>query len=184
MDRNFVNCLKTVLVLFICFESVSAASGTVNSDVVMEMDTSNIMNCHKICGCDRFAAYYYNETSGECLVSFRHLMIAVITKYEMEGYKYAQGMAKKIEMEADRTFNAMLISVLIFITCCAICVVSACFYCCRINYSDYILKRDIKALAKKVDRTHTLKKPIKKKHHEPFAQSCNIVCEDAGVFVV
>ncbi|RVE52224.1 hypothetical protein evm_003143 [Chilo suppressalis] len=149
---------------------------------------SSPMNCHEKCGCDRFAAYHYNETTGMCVLTFKHLMIPkvkVYVEYDPRDVENEHQLSKAIRVEAEKIFKTILISVVIFITCCAICVISACLYCCRITYIDYLLNKDIKVLARKLKRNETIKKgPKRPKLPNPVGESCNIVCEDAGVFVV
>ncbi|XP_028161929.1 uncharacterized protein LOC135081196 isoform X2 [Ostrinia nubilalis] len=188
-------CLITLL--FVLFSAIAYAvpHDENNKTAAFKCDEngdcpSSSTDCHEICGCDR--AIQYNETTKTCVVSFRHLMIAEIKIYDSQDKDSEDGgtiagggtMSNKIRLESEKIFNSIMISVILFITCCAVCVVAACCYCCRISYSDYALKKDVKALANKLNRDGKLRKISRKQPQTQANQSCNIVCEDAGVFVV
>lgn len=51
-------------------------------------------------------------------------------------------------------------------------------------FSDYRLKKDVEALAAKLKRDCNLKRKTIKKPTQPVSESCNIVVESAGVYVV
>ncbi|KAI5635269.1 hypothetical protein NE865_12061 [Phthorimaea operculella] len=132
-------------------------------------------NCTKVCGCDNW--YYFNNVTNECLLNIKHLQNLTIEKYNTE---------EILRSNADRVFNGIFVAVYFFLFSASLCAISACAYCCHLNYSDYKLRDDIKALSQKLERDGKLGNPAtkpKKKKTEEIAQSCNVVVEDAGVFV-
>ncbi|KPJ12741.1 hypothetical protein RR48_00567 [Papilio machaon] len=52
------------------------------------------------------------------------------------------------------------------------------------NTIDYRLKKDVEALAAKLKRDCNLKRKTIKRPIQPVSESCNIVVEGAGVYVV
>ncbi|KAL0879420.1 hypothetical protein ABMA27_003172 [Loxostege sticticalis] len=199
--ENFIDKQYLVMLLFVLFSAFAYAAPNAESDKAPVTGCeengdclSTPQDCHEICGCDRsgLMAIYYNETTKSCVVSFKHLMIAEIKIYGADDEEDDEGstitggtMSNKIRIEAEKIFNTILISAVFFISCCAVCVISACCYCCRMTYTDYRLKSDVKALAKKLNRDGKLKRLCSRKQPQTQAnQSCNIMCEEAGIFVV
>ncbi|XP_011565596.2 uncharacterized protein LOC105395340 isoform X1 [Plutella xylostella] len=161
-----------VLVLVVTIVNVINAKVTdENSTKKCDAMGDCISDCTEKCGCDR--AYIYNETTNECKVNFKYIMSITIEKYNNQ---------EKIRQEAERIFKGITISAIFIICCAATCALTACTYCCRINYADYKLKSDVDALTKKIGRDKQ-RKPDKTKI-KPEAESCNVIVEDAGVFVV
>ncbi|XP_052749654.1 uncharacterized protein LOC113515856 isoform X3 [Galleria mellonella] len=134
---------------------------------------SSPVDCNEKCGCDR--AYYYNKTSEECVLDVKYLMRTIMTTYDS---------TENIQIEAEKVFKGIIVSAIIFISFASICVLTACLYCIRISYTDRKLKNDVKALAKKLHRDKKTKKSIMKTPQTPESQSCNVIVESAGVFVV
>ncbi|KAM3966102.1 uncharacterized protein ACR2FA_012975 isoform 2-T2 [Aphomia sociella] len=134
---------------------------------------SGPIDCNDKCGCDK--AYYYNETTKECVLDVKFLMRTVITKYNPE---------EIIKVEAEKVFKGIMVSAIIVISCASLCIFTSCFYCVRINYKDRVLKGDVKALAKKLNRTQKSKKSVVKPPEKPESQSCNIIVGSAGLYVV
>ncbi|XP_052749653.1 uncharacterized protein LOC113515856 isoform X2 [Galleria mellonella] len=145
---------------------------------------SSPVDCNEKCGCDR--AYYYNKTSEECVLDVKYLMRTIMTTYDSTDHDSAteNGMTKNIQIEAEKVFKGIIVSAIIFISFASICVLTACLYCIRISYTDRKLKNDVKALAKKLHRDKKTKKSIMKTPQTPESQSCNVIVESAGVFVV
>ncbi|XP_026330816.1 uncharacterized protein LOC113238233 [Hyposmocoma kahamanoa] len=127
-------------------------------------------DCKEICGCDKI--YIYNKTTDECVLNVQYFT-SVTEKYHTE---------EKIRKESEKVFGGILMSAILFVSCASLCAVTACIYCCRIHYMDVRLHNDVKALARKLDRDGKLKKS-QKKPLPPVAESCNVIVEDAGVFV-
>ncbi|KAF9408130.1 hypothetical protein HW555_012104 [Spodoptera exigua] len=141
--------------------------------------------CHVKCGCEDM--YFYDSATDRCLINFTRVFRKVVTNYENLDVNNLPDdeMAKLLYIESQKIFKGIMISVFLFILCAAICVISACIYCCRINYTDRRLKHNVKALAKKLNTDYKTKKPSgKRPPARPLSQSCNVVVEDAGVFVV
>ncbi|XP_041969885.1 uncharacterized protein LOC121726547 [Aricia agestis] len=137
-------------------------------------------NCANECGCDSAVALVmtYNETLGHCVVNYKQLLQSLGQKYNTQ---------EKIREEVEKVFEGIMISVILFITCAGVGFVAACVYCCKICYMDNKLKQDVDALQKKLKRDGILRKTIKPKSKTgsgPESESCNIIVEDAGVFVV
>ncbi|XP_053616757.1 uncharacterized protein LOC128678889 [Plodia interpunctella] len=109
-------------------------------------------------------------------------MKALLTIYDPvdPNIAYDDSMSANIRRHSDKVFKGITIAVIFFGSCALISVISACFYCCRINHSDRILRGDVKALAKKINRDQKIKKP-KKAPRKIEEESCNIVVEDAGL---
>ncbi|XP_013195465.1 uncharacterized protein LOC106138742 isoform X2 [Amyelois transitella] len=181
---------RIMLIIFVhVFLTIASAE---NFDVDLETKTtecgldgdclSTSVNCSSKCGCDE--AYYYNETIKQCVLNVKHLMKAEITIYDPVDPSAANdnSMAAHIRRYADKVFRGISVAVALFGACALVCVISACTYCCRINYTDRSLKGDVKALSKKLQRDHKIQKPAKVPR-KAEAESCNVVVEDAGVFV-
>lgn len=171
--------------------SVSLTETTLPS-IVNNQGDDGTLECHKICGCDR--AYIYDETKKECVLDNSYILQTTlarssedrsVTNYNQDhDMANDEGMAKQIFIEAEKFFRSIIISALLFAGCASICVLSASFYCCHINYSDRKMERELKALAKKLNTKYHSKKSIRRSPLEPIEESCNVVVEDAGVFVV
>ncbi|XP_063538092.1 uncharacterized protein LOC134747398, partial [Cydia strobilella] len=131
-------------------------------------------DCKEKCGCDKDIPTSFNKTTQECTVNVQLLILSLKEKYNTEA---------KIRAEADRIFNGIIVAVFLFIACASVCTLTACIYCCRINYTDYQLKKSIKVLAKKMGKKSQMKKPAKVPT-EQVAESCNVIVEDAGIFCV
>ncbi|CAH2087985.1 unnamed protein product [Euphydryas editha] len=131
--------------------------------------------CENKCGCDSSAAVlFYNETLGECIVNVKELLRTLTKKYNNE---------EKIQLEVQKTFRGILFSAILFSSCAALCVFTACIYCCRINYMDTRLKNDVEALAHKLKRDGRLQRSTRKPR-DPASESCNIMVAGAGVYVM
>ncbi|XP_061717561.1 uncharacterized protein LOC133525290 [Cydia pomonella] len=131
-------------------------------------------DCKEKCGCDKNIPTSFNKTTQECTINVRLLSLSLKEKYNTEA---------KIRAEADRIFKGVIVAAFLFIACATVCTLTACIYCCRINYTDYQLKKSIKVLAKKMGKKSQIKKPSKVPT-EQVAESCNVVVEDAGIFCV
>lgn len=145
---------------------------------------TEVPNCDPKCGCDGY--YIFDEVKNDCVLNLANLMKSEIIKYDARTDELNLGhnrMAKAIYEEGQKIFRGILISVILFLTCAAICVLSACLYCCRINYSDRQLKREVKSLAKQMHKKCP-KTKTKPQETDPKSQSCNVIVEGAGVFVV
>ncbi|XP_075982221.1 uncharacterized protein LOC142980621 [Anticarsia gemmatalis] len=142
--------------------------------------------CDPKCGCD--GIYIYDEVKADCVVNLPKLMKTVEKNYDSqddEAILAEEGMARSIYIEGQQLFRGIMIAVMFFMTCAAICVLSACIYCCRIDYTDRKLRNEVKALAKKMHRKYDPpKQSLKPKAPEPKSQNCNVFVEEAGVFVV
>ncbi|XP_045539396.1 uncharacterized protein LOC106720842 [Papilio machaon] len=125
--------------------------------------------------CNNTIGFFYNDTTQECVVNIKLLLQTLTTKYDTQD---------KIRLEVLKVFQGVIVSVILFVTCSSICVLGACIYCCRINYTDYRLKKDVEALAAKLKRDCNLKRKTIKRPIQPVSESCNIVVEGAGVYVV
>ncbi|XP_059061690.1 uncharacterized protein LOC131854587 [Achroia grisella] len=179
--------LKLVQIIVLGLSSIvlTIVDATGNDGCGVDGDClSTPIDCGEKCGCDR--AYYYNSTSKQCVLDVKYLMQTIITKYDSKEQDSTidNGMTRNIKVEAERVFKGIIVSALIFISCASVCVVTACFYCVRINYTDRKLKSDVKALAKKLNRNKKSKKSIVKPPQSPESQSCNVIVESAGVYVV
>ncbi|XP_047998484.1 uncharacterized protein LOC125235898 isoform X1 [Leguminivora glycinivorella] len=142
--------------------------------------------CKEKCGCDKIIPTTFNTTTQECVINIHLLFTSLRQKYNTEDNDIPpeeDDLATKIRAEADRIFNGVIVSAFLFIACASACTVTACIYCCRINYTDYQLKKSIKVLAKKMGKKSQMKKPVKVPT-EQVAQSCNVIVEDAGIFCV
>ncbi|XP_063622680.1 uncharacterized protein LOC134794812 [Cydia splendana] len=131
-------------------------------------------DCKEKCGCDQNIPTTFNKTTQECTINVQLLILSLKEKYNTEA---------KIRAEADRLFKGVVVAAFLFIACASVCTLIACIYCCRINYTDYQLKKSIKVLAKKTGKKSQIIKPAKVPT-EQVAQSCNVVVEDAGIFCV
>ncbi|CAH2055815.1 unnamed protein product, partial [Iphiclides podalirius] len=125
--------------------------------------------------CNNIVGSFYNDTMHECVINMKLLLKNLTSKYDVQD---------KVRLEVQKVFQGVIISVILFVSCASVCVFAACIYCCRINYEDYRLKNDVEALAAKLKRDCNLKKPRMKTPKEPASESCNIVVEGAGVYVV
>ncbi|XP_073954279.1 uncharacterized protein isoform X2 [Choristoneura fumiferana] len=132
-------------------------------------------DCKAQCGCDKTIPTFYDNGTQKCVINIKLLILSLNEKYNTEG---------KLQAEADKIFQGIIIAAFLFITCASICVFTACIYCCRINYTDYLLKKSIKELTKKVGAKPRLDKPAVKPTTKPISESCNVVVQDAGVFCV
>ncbi|XP_068623180.1 uncharacterized protein [Battus philenor] len=165
-----------VILVFIVFliSHIYCASGSNNDSLSTDCEEEN--DCvAQIDGCNNTIGFFYNETVHDCVMNIKLLLQSLTEKYDTQD---------KIRLEILSVFQGVIISVILFVSCATICVLGSCIYCCRINYIDYRLKSDVEALASKLKRDCNLKKPKVKMTTEPKSESCNIVVEDAGVYVV
>ncbi|XP_023941444.2 uncharacterized protein LOC112048217 [Bicyclus anynana] len=169
------------VLLFICLLSTTLATTIGEENVTIPVcgeigDCIPSQECDNRCGCDSSAAVlFYNETLGECVVDVKRLLQSLQERYNIQ---------EKLRLEVMKVFQGITIAVILFMTCAGLCVCTACIYCIRINYIDNRMKSDIDALAAKLKRDLRLKKSIKRPSPQQKAESCNIIVEDAGVFVV
>ncbi|KAH9641510.1 hypothetical protein HF086_017846 [Spodoptera exigua] len=122
--------------------------------------------CHVKCGCEDM--YFYDSATDRCLINFTRVFRKVVTNYENLDVNNLPDdeMAKLLYIESQNIFKGIMISVFLFIL-------------------DRRLKHNVKALAKKLNTDYKTKKPSgKRPPARPLSQSCNVVVEDAGVFVV
>ncbi|XP_049878785.1 uncharacterized protein LOC126375729 [Pectinophora gossypiella] len=166
----------SIFICILCICSSSAAPDSSDGKLIHcgelgDCITRRTVDCKEKCGCDRL--YYYNDTTNECELNYDYLRQLVLEKFDTQ---------EKIRSSAEKVFGGIIISVILFVTCASLCVLSACIYCFRVNYTDRRLRGDVKALANKLNRDGKLQKP-KKTPTAPVAESCNVVVEDAGVFV-
>ncbi|XP_047503828.1 uncharacterized protein LOC125048908 [Pieris napi] len=132
-------------------------------------------NCDKKCGCDTYSlVLVFNETTQECELNIQQFLHTLQEKDDIH---------EKIIAEAENVFKRIILSVIIVAACSVLCVFSACFYCCRINYLDNRLKKDVDAMAAKLKREKRYKK-IKSEPIPEKAESCNIIVGNAGVYCV
>ncbi|CAH1634908.1 unnamed protein product [Spodoptera littoralis] len=183
MTKKMVINMLLVVLLTLC-PMVYADDGPPEDGIQDIYVTPSPTTCHEKCGCEEM--YFYDSATSRCLINFTRVFKKVVTNYEnLDGNNLPDDeMAKLLYIESQKIFQGIMISVFLFIVCAAICVISACIYCCRINYTDRSLKSNVKALAKKLNTDYKTKKPVKRPPCPPASQSCNVVVEDAGVFVV
>ncbi|XP_047538687.1 uncharacterized protein LOC125072206 [Vanessa atalanta] len=138
------------------------------------------INCDNKCGCDSSSAVlFYNETLDECVVNVKKLLQTLTEKYNNQA-----AISDKIRLNVERVFQGVIFSGILFGSCASLCVITACIYCIRINYEDTRLKNDVEALAVKLKRECRFKNMSTKQPTQPASESCNIIVEEAGVFVV
>ncbi|XP_038218996.1 uncharacterized protein LOC119837475 [Zerene cesonia] len=171
-----IKFVGTCLLLLLSSVSSSDSKLVHNSDCGEHGDCiSSPDECNKKCGCDIYSAVlYYNETTKECDINVKLLLETLTEKYNTQ---------ESVISEANRVFNHVILSVIIFAACAGICVCSACFYCCHINYMDNRLKKDVDALAAKLKRENRYKK-LPRKSPPQSGESCNIIVDNAGVYCV
>ncbi|XP_045504681.1 uncharacterized protein LOC123701303 isoform X1 [Colias croceus] len=171
-----IKVVWTCLLLFLSSVSSNPVSGHI-SDCGEHGDCiSSPDECNKKCGCDVYSAVlYYNETTKECDINVKLLLETLTEKYNTQ---------ESVISEANRVFNHIILSVIIFAACAGICVCSACFYCCHINYMDNRLKKDVDALAAKLKRENRYKKMPHRPAPPQSGESCNIIVDNAGVYCV
>ncbi|XP_050355736.1 uncharacterized protein LOC126776915 [Nymphalis io] len=134
------------------------------------------INCNNKCGCDSSSAVlFYNETLNECVVNVKKLLQTLTEKYNNQD---------RIRLSVENVFQGIMFSAILFGSCASICAITACIYCFRINYMDTRLKNDVEALAVKLKRECRFKNMSSKQPTQPASESCNIIVEEAGVFVV
>ncbi|KAG6446903.1 hypothetical protein O3G_MSEX004652 [Manduca sexta] len=166
---------------------VSGASTDNSLSLVYIEKELNPLECYEICGCD--PAYIYNETLKECVLNMEYMIKALAqTSVEKSGHKYEaadhdiandDGMAKNIRIEAEKIFQGIIISVIIFMVCASICIVTACVYCCHINYSDRQLKNNVKGVAKKLKKNYNPTRTVPRSKSLPKEESCNVLVGEA-----
>ncbi|CAH0719071.1 unnamed protein product, partial [Brenthis ino] len=131
--------------------------------------------CENRCGCHSSeAVLFYNETLDECVVNVKKLLMSLTEKHNTQD---------NIRQKVDKIFQGILFSAILFVTCATTCMLTACVYCCRINYMDTRLKNDVEALANKLNRDLRFRKTIKKPT-QPGEENCNIIVPGTDVFVV
>ncbi|XP_013148726.1 PREDICTED: uncharacterized protein LOC106111244 [Papilio polytes] len=160
----------TILIIFNTYDESSAESEAVTAACNELGDC--IAQSHQ---CNNTIGFFYNDTTHDCVVNIKLLLQTLTAKYDTQD---------KMRLEVLQVFQGVIVSVILFVTCSSICVLGACIYCCRINYIDYRLKKDVEALAAKLKRDCNLKRKTIKKPTQPVSESCNIVVESAGVYVV
>ncbi|CAK1554511.1 unnamed protein product [Leptosia nina] len=125
-------------------DSVSSTCGELGDCI------TNLDECDEKCGCDTFSmVYFYNETTQECEMNIKRFLQTLQERDDTQA---------KIIYEAEHVFQRIILSVIIVAACSVLCVLSACFYCCRINYTDNRLKNEVDALAAKLKRETRYKK--------------------------
>ncbi|CAB3252523.1 unnamed protein product [Arctia plantaginis] len=149
-----------------------------------EASVRNTTACDPFCGCD--GLYVYDSVKKGCVLDLPNLMKRVVVNYDSQSDELInqEGMSRSIYIEGQKLFKGIIISVILFITCASLCVVSACIYCCKINYSDRKLKQEVEALAKKMHKTNILKKEHKKPIDDPKAQSYSYCDTESNVYIV
>ncbi|XP_035442992.2 uncharacterized protein LOC118271155 isoform X1 [Spodoptera frugiperda] len=181
-EKMVINMLFVVL-LTLC--PIVYADDGPPEDGILEIHVSlSPKTCHEKCGCEEM--YFYDAATDRCLINFTRVFKKVVTNYEnLDSNNLPDDeMAKQLYIESQKIFQGIMVSVFLFIVCAAVCVISACIYCCRINYTDRSLKSNVKKLAKKLNTDYKTKKPLVKPPLAPASQTCNVIVEDAGVFVV
>ncbi|CAH2240053.1 uncharacterized protein LOC120625210 [Pararge aegeria] len=178
---KFVRISKTLVMIFFCLLSNTKATSMGEENAISSGcgevgDCIAGQDCDNKCGCDSSAAVlFYNETLDACVVDVKKLLQSLQERYNIQ---------EKLRMEVVRVFQGVTVSVILFMTCVGVCVCTSCIYCIRINYIDNRMKNDIEALAAKLKRECRLKKSLKSPSSDQKAESCNIIVEEAGVFVV
>ncbi|XP_072945426.1 uncharacterized protein [Epargyreus clarus] len=168
----------------VCLESERKSECTENGDcleIKAEIIHEDKRDCHN--DTTKEPLMYYSQNIDEfgniignaSVVDIKNLLKTLTEKHNSQD---------KIEKEVATVFRGVIVAVILFGVCACLCVVTACIYCCRINITDNRLKNDVEALAEKLKRDCKFKKSMKKSPREPVSESCNIIVEDAGVFVV
>ncbi|XP_026724815.1 uncharacterized protein LOC113491840 isoform X2 [Trichoplusia ni] len=140
----------------------------------LQANKDESLECGSKCGCNQM--YVYDPVGDRCLINFDKVMRKIEIPYPKP---------QQIFIEGEEIFKGIMVSVLLFMVCAGVCIVTACVYCCRINYTDRRLKSDVKALANKLKKNYNSKKiPKKRMPTPPEAESCNVVVEPAGLYVV
>ncbi|XP_045778828.1 uncharacterized protein LOC123876559 [Maniola jurtina] len=172
-DSQIINCHRVKLQYLVVTSNGDQNATNVACGEVGDCIASQ--DCDNKCGCDSSAAVlFYNETLEECVVNVKMLLQSLQEKHNIQ---------EKIRKEVKQVFQGVIVSVILFVTCGSLCVCTACIYCIRINYMDNRMKNDVEALAAKLKRECRFRKSVKSYPHQK-AESCNIIVEDAGVFVV
>ncbi|KAJ8728818.1 hypothetical protein PYW07_006514 [Mythimna separata] len=172
-------CIMLIFVVFI-LPPITFAEAVTDAPT----DDSVQQPCETKCGCEEM--YIYDAVNDRCLINFKKVMKRVIVFYENNNVEIIADdeMAKSIYIEGEKLFKGIMISVILFMACASVCVVSACIYCCRINYTDRTLKKHVKALAKKLKRDYKAAKIAPKRAPVPaVSETCSVVVDPAGVYV-
>ncbi|XP_063895389.1 uncharacterized protein LOC110382718 isoform X2 [Helicoverpa armigera] len=159
-----------IFLFFILICNSIAFAEDVSTENIMQLPSDNETSK---CGCDEM--FVYDAVNDRCMVNFKKVLKKVMVPYAKTGSIYVEG---------ENLFRGIMISVILFIACASACVLAACIYCCRINYSDWTLKHNVKALAKNLKTNYDPKKMSPKPAPLPaISESCSVVVEPAGVFV-
>ncbi|KAJ8720781.1 hypothetical protein PYW08_006246 [Mythimna loreyi] len=160
-------CIMLMFVVFILHPMTFA-------EAVIDAPTEDLIQqpCETKCGCEEM--YIYDPVTDRCLINFKKVMKRVIVFYENNELEVIADdeMARSIYIEGEKLFKGIMISVILFMACASVCVISACLYCCRINYTDRILKNHVKALAKKLKRDYKSTKIAPKRAPLPPIDLC------------
>ncbi|KAI8440995.1 hypothetical protein MSG28_009272 [Choristoneura fumiferana] len=116
-------------------------------------------DCKAQCGCDKTIPTFYDNGTQKCVINIKLLILSLNEKYNTEDYDTSleDDMASKLQAEADKIFQGIIIAA----------------------FLDYLLKKSIKELTKKVGAKPRLDKPAVKPTTKPISESCNVVVQDA-----
>nr|XP_049697397.1 uncharacterized protein LOC110382718 isoform X1 [Helicoverpa armigera] len=176
----FCNIIFLFFIL-ICNSIAITVAEDVSTENIMQLPSDNETSK---CGCDEM--FVYDAVNDRCMVNFKKVLKKVMVPYAKTDVNSLpeDELARSIYVEGENLFRGIMISVILFIACASACVLAACIYCCRINYSDWTLKHNVKALAKNLKTNYDPKKMSPKPAPLPaISESCSVVVEPAGVFV-
>ncbi|CAG5040933.1 unnamed protein product [Parnassius apollo] len=167
--------MMLLLLICLCLTACTASFG--NNDLSAgTSDCGELGDCiSENIGCNNTVGSFYNETTHDCVINIKMLLKTLTAKYDTQ---------EKIHSEVQRVFQGVIISVILFVSCVSVCFIGVCIFCCRIHYVDNRLKKDVNALAVKLNRDCNSKRPRVKTPLNPLSESCNVVVQDAGVYVV
>ncbi|KAJ8705966.1 hypothetical protein PYW07_010743 [Mythimna separata] len=151
-----------IMLMFVVFILHPITCMTVAEAMIDAPTEDSVQQLCEICGCE--GMYVYDTVENRCVISYMKVMRGITVVYVNNKYTYN---------EDDELFKGILISAILFMACASICVISACVYCCRINYTDRIMENQIKDLAKK----------LKRDSKSAMSESCSVYVDPAGVFV-
>ncbi|CAK1589122.1 unnamed protein product [Parnassius mnemosyne] len=167
--------MRLLLLICLCLSACTASFGRDDSSAGVS-DCGELGDCiAENIGCNNTVGSFYNDTIHDCVINIKLLLQTLTAKYDTQD---------KIRLEIDSVFQGVIISVILFISSASVCFLGACIYCCRINYVDYRLKKDVEALALKLKRDCNFKKPRVNAPTKPLSESCNVIVEGAGIYVV
>ncbi|XP_073954281.1 uncharacterized protein [Choristoneura fumiferana] len=148
--------LSLCILLYVCFWEYEAAAEVKKMRALViqtcgEMDCyfNETISCTEKCGCDKIIPYHFNVTTGECVLNLKTLMISLAEKYKTQ---------EKNRKRTERIFHGVMVSGIIVVTWASMCLFFICFYCCRIRYTDYQLRKSVKDVAKKFKEHHSANK--------------------------